>query len=462
MLKHLISIAVGFVFFGTSILMSSCEKDMAIALNNDNVDALSLASVDSLSAYITNVNLGHIPTSGAGAILLGKYNRDGVGSFSVAPYFQVEPENYTFNDIPEDARFDSIELILRTHTRLHVQGDTTKPHVIRAHRLAERLQTTTLQAGGINNVEIPFYVQTPAIFGQQTFQTQEAPLGELTYLPRPGARQRLAIRLQDAFGKDLFDKMKSGDSRVSSSANFTDYMHGFAIMPDSANTSVIAYNDTIQAAIHYSYIGEGGLRTNAQKNLVIRNYNLKYNKFSADRRGTTFQSLAVGSPVAGSQTNGVGLIQAGTGASVRIDIPSLREFLQTPGLAVNKMELEVEVNARQELMFPLPKEQDAPVLYLANTSNVALDFIRSPFAAANSNEIQTGVFVEGNNTGMNPKYTFNLIQYVRTLNSESTGPQTLILSLPPSTLVGTANSLVIANEDNKPKIKLNILYTKFN
>ena len=458
MLKHFIFIAFGFVFFGASILLSSCEKDMAIALNNDNVDALNLASVDSLSVQITNLSMQHIPTSGAGAILLGRYTREGVGSVAVAPYFQVEPEDYNYNDIPDDARFDSIKLVLRTHNQFHVQGDTTKSHTIRAHRVTQRLQTTTLQAGGINNVEIPFYVQTPAIFGHQSFQVGETPLGQLSYLPRPGSRQRLAIRLDDAFGKDLFDKMQADDSRVLSAANFTEYMNGFAVVPDDENTSVIAYNDTIRAEIHYSYIGAGGLRTTAQKNLVIRDYNLKYNKYTADRSGTPFQNLSATTPLPGSQTDGVGLVQAGTGAAVRIEFPSLQNFLQTPGIAVNKMELEVEVQSGQNWMYPLPTGQDAPSLYLANSSGVPLNFIRAPFTT----DIQRGQYTPANNTGQNAKYRFNLIEYIRNVNSESTGPRSLVLSFPPPTLVGTANSFMIATEDSKPKIKLNILYTKFN
>lgn len=458
MLKHFIFIAFGFVFVGASVLLSSCEKDMAIALNNDNVDALNLASVDSLSVQITNLTLQHIPTSGAGAILLGRYVREGVGSVTVAPYFQVEPEDYTYTDIPEDARFDSVRLVLRRHNQLHVQGDTTQSHTIRVHRITQRLETTTLQAGGINNVEIPFYVQNPAIFGDQSFQVDQTPLGELSYLPAPGRRQSLSIRLDNAFGQDLFDKMQADDSRVISAANFTEYMNGFAVIPDEENTSVIAYNDTIQAEIHYSYIGAGGLREAAQKDLVIRNYNLKYNKYTADRSGTPFQSLTPLNPVAGTQTNGVGVVQAGTGAAVRIDFPALRNFLQTPGIAVNKLELEVEVESNESFMYPLPTGQDAPSLYLANSSGVALNFIRAPFTT----DIQRGQYTPANNTGQNATYRFNLIEYVRTINSESNAPSGLVLSLPPASLVGTANSLLIATENNKPKIKLNILYTKFN
>lgn len=431
---------------------------MAIALNNDNVDALNLASVDSLTAQITNLSLEHIPTSGAGAILLGRYMREGVGSVSVAPYFQVVPEDYNYSEIPEDARFDSIKLVLRTHNQWHVQGDTTGSHTIRAHRITQRLQTTTLQAGGINNVEIPFYVQTPAIFGHQSFRVDEAPLGELTYLPRPGIRQRLAIRLNDAFGQDLFDKMQADDSRVLSAANFSEYMNGFAILPDDENTSVIAYNDTVRAEIHYSYIGAGGFRTAATKNLVIRDYSLKYNKYTADRSGTPFQELSATMPLPGTQTGGIGLVQAGTGAAVRIDFPALRNFLQTPGIAINKMELEIEIQSDQTPLFPLAAGQDAPSLYLANSSGVALDFIRAPFTT----DIQRAQYTPANNTGQNATYRFNLIEYIRAVNNESTGARSLVLSFPPATLVGTANSFMIATENNKPKIKLNILYTKFN
>jgi len=77
----------------------------------------------------------------------------------------------------------------------------------------------------------------------------------------------------------------------------------------------------------------------------------------------------------------------------------------------------------------------------------------------------------------NGKYTFNLIDYLNKIKTTAYKNTSLYLSLPPlpvpvgtvggssiaipPQLSSTANRLILAKDGNDPRIKLNILYTKF-
>lgn len=430
---------------------------MSIALNNDNVDALTLNIMDSMTVNLTTMVMPNIPTSGPGALLLGKYTRPDIGNLSSSPYFRIVPSDYDYSSIPTGARFDSVRLELRTHNSGYYYGDTTSQHRISVHRLTQPLEATTLVPGGIHNVLVPIYVEGPAIFGHQEFAYETSPLGELVYHPRPRGLQHLSVRLDDSFGQDIFDKMRNNALEVSSASNFVDYIKGVAIIPDTDNTSLIAYNDTIATHIHYSYIGSDGLRQSESKRLVIDNYDLKFNHFEVDRAGTPFEGLTIENPIPAQQTGGQSFLQAGSGTATRIDIPALTEFLYASDIAINKVELEIEMANSNDLLFPLPTGQSTPMLFIANRSGNIQDFVKIPF----SMNPQSAVYVPGNNTGRNARYVFNLIEYIRTVNDPNMLENFLVLTMGPPTLFTTANLAIIATENNKPKIKLNILYTKF-
>lgn len=430
---------------------------MSIALNSENVDALTLNMIDSLTVNVSTMVLPNVPTSGQGALLLGKYTRSDIGSLSSSPFFRIAPSDFDYSSIPTDARFDSVTLVLRTHSGGYFYGDTTTQHKINVHRLTEPLATTTLVPGGIHNVQVPIYVEAPAIFGHQKFDYEASSLGELTYLPRPRGGQNLSVRLDDAFGQDIFDKMRGNASELRSASNFVEYINGLAVIPDTDNSSLIAYNDTIATNIYYSYIGSDGMRTSESKSLVIDNYTLKYNHFEADRTGTAYEDLDVDNAIPGERTGGQSFLQAGNGVATRIDIPSLRDFLSTSDMAINKVELEVEVSSTNDALYPLPTGQSTPILFIAHGGGNMYDFVKTPF----TQNPQFATHVPGNNTGQNVKYVFNLIEYIRTVNDSDKLQDYLVLSMGPPSLFTTANSAVIATENNKPKIKLNILYTKF-
>lgn len=455
-----------------SLFFVSCDKDMSISLKNENIDNLNLTSSDTLSAVVSTVLMPNIPTSGTGdtttRLLVGKVSQGPIGSVTSNAYFRLMPENVS-NDIPKNAVYDSITLVLRPTFDKYTHGDTTKLQTIVAHRVTQTLEQTTLN-NTMTGLPIPAYISGASIFGQQKFAYDANPLGSVTFMPHMNKRDSVSIRLADAWGAELFEKIRTADYIFNSTANFQEYFKGMVLVPASSNTAMIGFHNILSVKIHYSYNGDDGFKKSSAKTLQMGDRRFHYNNFVADRSGTAFASLSTTKEIPSAASNGVSYIQGGTGVVTKITFPGLAEFMQTQNIAINKAELIIEVASKDLGHYTAALK---PMLWIA-TDNIATGYVNTPFA----NAIQHGNYVVGNNTGRNGRYVFNMIQYIRSANDENAKDKSLFLSVSPqgeqinqgqqvppliipSELYYSANTSILATENNKPKIKLNIVYTKF-
>ncbi len=436
----------------TALFFTSCDKDMAISLKNDNIDNLNVTSVDTLAAVVSTIQLPNIPASGQGMLLVGKVAQPKIGSLEVNTYFRLVQASLT-NDIPAGASFDSINLVIKPNLQRYTYGDTTKFQTIRAHRITENLETSTL-GNSITGQPNPIYYPGATIFAHKSFSYDAEALGSVRFLPHMGKTDSLSIKLSNALGTDLFNKIKNADMTFNSVANFQEYFKGITLRTDDLNTAVVGFKDTLEVNINYSYLGSDGFKKTGSKSLNMGNKAYQYNQFLADRAGTAFATLTSQSTISTEDTDGLSFIQAGTGVGTKIDFPGLKAFMQQPGIAINRAELEIDIESSHLGFYTAAP---IPILLIADDNNIPLNYVTVPF----SNTIQTGTYILGNNTGKPGKYRFNMIQYIRSSLTATSDKQSLILSLASPALFNTANTSILATENNKPKIKLNIVYTKF-
>jgi len=226
------------------------------------------------------------------------------------------------------------------------------------------------------------------------------------------------------------------------------------LVPAETNTAMIGFSDTLQVRVNYSFIGSDGFKKNGSKVLSLSERTLQYNHIEKNVSGTAFAGLTTEKPIESSATSGVTYVQGGSGVVTEIKFPALKEFLLQPGVAINKAELEIELETPHTGMFPaIPN----PILMLAD-SRVAVNYLRDPFGS----DPQFGTYIVGNNTGVKGKYLFNLIQYIKSATEANAEDKSLFLTLAPTMGLGfTPYTSVLATENNKPKVKLNIVYTKF-
>ncbi|SKB67221.1 protein of unknown function [Sphingobacterium nematocida] len=436
----------------TTVSFTSCDKEMNVSLENPN-ENMGIVVVDSMTINTSTFQLLNMPSAGTGTLLVGKSTQPKVGSLKSSSYFLVQLQTLV-NDIPTNAVFDSVNLILRPNRARYFYGDTTKAQTIAVHRVTEEIVTKDI-TNAIDNYNTPIYVTGPTIFNDQKFNFDATALGTKTFNPTIRSLDSISVRLNQSFGQEIFDMVRANDINVTSNESFQQYLKGLVLVPGSQNTAILGLSDTLQMNVNYSYVGSDGFLKRGAKVISAGGKAYQYNNIEHDRTGTAYASLnTTNREISSTATNGEVFIQAGGGLVAKMTIPSLNEFMYEENLAVNKVELIVETAGNNYGFYPTPNQL---MLLIANSNGVPISYVRVPF----SNSIQQATFIPGNDSGINGRYVFNLIDYIKNVNRPEYRGTSLLLSTASPALFGTANGTMIATENGKPKIKLNIVYTKF-
>ncbi|ERJ57804.1 DUF4270 family protein [Sphingobacterium paucimobilis] len=425
---------------------------MSVSLDNSN-DNLGVVVIDSMTINTSTYQLLNLPSTGTGSFLVGKSTQAESGSITSSSYFRVQLQTL-INDIPANAAFDSINLVVRPSSNKYFYGDTTKTQTISVHRVTEEIVLKDI-TNSIEPYNTPIYVTGPTIFNDKKFTFDSTPLGVHSFVPRVNSLDSISIKLDHAFGQEIYDMVKANDYNVTTNESFQQYLKGLVLTPGNQNTAILGLNDTVQVNVNYSYMGSDGFMKKGAKVITSSHKAFQYNNIEYDRTGTAYASIdAVNRELKSAATNGEVLLQAGSGLVAKINIPSLNDFMHEENLAINKVELIVETKGHNYGYYPVP---NALMLLIANSNGVPISYVRAPFATT----IQQATFIPGNDSGTNGRYIFNLIDYTKNINQSDYRGTSLLLSVASPALFGTVNNTIIATENGKPKIKLNIVYTKF-
>lgn len=430
----------------------SCDKDTSISLGTTD-ENFGVTSVDSMTIYTSTYQLLDMPSAGTGVILSGKYMQPNTGSVTSTSYLSLILEQLG-NDIPSNATFDSVNLVLKPSNNRYYYGDTTKMQKIAIHRLNEDIKTKNITTD-IDNFKTPVYVTGATIFNTQKFAYDSTPLGSTSFLPNVRSMDSISIKLDNNFGKDLYDKVINNDWNVTTDQSLLQYFKGIAIVPDVNNSVLLGLSDTVSLNLNYSFIGSDGFIKKGKKSLITASKSLQFNNIEYDRTGTPYAAINENNRgLMSSQTNGNVLLQSGTGLVAKLNIPSLNEFVNGEDIAINKIELIVETTGKNYGPYPNP---NSLMLLIENSNGIPISYVTNPF----STTIQSAIFIPGNETGINGRYIFNLIDYVKNINNTTLKNSSLLLATSSPALFNSGNTAFIATENGKPKIKLNIVYTKF-
>ena len=429
-----------------------CDKDTNISLGTSD-ENFGVISLDSMTINTSTYQLLNMPSAATNLVLVGKSSLADLGSITSTSYMNLIFAS--LNDlIPEGASFDSVNLVIKPSTNRYYYGDTSKTQSIAIHRLNQEIKTENI-TNSVDNFNTPIYVTGATIFNTQKFSYDTTPLGTKSFMPYVNSVDSLDIKLDPVFGKDLYDRIVNKDFSVSSNEALLQYLKGISIVPDANNSTMLGFSDTVRLNLNYSYIGSDGFRKVGQKSLVSLLKPYQFNNIEHDRSGTAYATLNNNvREISSVATNGKVIIQSGSGLAAKIQIPALNEFLTQEDIAINKIELIVETNDKNFGPYPAP---NALMLMVENSNGVPFSYVNSPF----TNTIQSSSFIPGNESGVNAKYVFNLIEYVKRINTPTYRGSSLLLTATSPALFSTVNAASIATENGKPKIKLNIVYTKF-
>lgn len=433
-------------------LFMSCNKDISLSLDDVNED-IAVSFIDSFTVNTSTFQLDYMPSASMGTVLVGKINHPELGSVKSSSYLKLTLDSYTDN-IPENAVFDSVNVVLKPHSTRYYYGDTTQVQTLAVHRVTQEIVMTNLLSS-IDSYKAPVYVTGATIFNNQKFNYDNTALGTGSFRPHIFSLDSISVRLNDTFGKEIFDMVNTNDYNVSSTEAFQNYLKGIALIPGDNNTAVLGLNDTVNININYSYTGPDGFKASGKKVITASGSAYQYNNIEYDRSGTAFANLTANNrELTAAETNNTFYAQAGSGIVTKISIPSLNEFMYNDNISINKAELIIETESVSYGAFPAPSSL---MLLVANKNNIPINYVPVPFG----NTIQQAAFAPGNDVGDNNKYVFNLIDYIKFVNSNRYIDTDLLISTVSPSIFTTVNTVKIATENGKPKIKLNIVYTKF-
>ncbi len=429
-----------------------CNKDISLSLDSSRDETIGLVPIDTVSAKVSTYQLDDIPTSATGTMLVGKNTNAVTGSMKSTAYMRLGIGTISSASIPDDAVLDSVTLVLTPNK--YSYGDTTQLQKISVHRVTEEITQTQIDLTKPVD-ERPVFVTSAAIFSKQKFAYENTPLAELTFKPRIQSADSLFFRFNSTISNELFTMIKNNDNRIQNSTSFQEYFKGLALVPDNS-TALIGFKDTVFLQVHYSFLNNEGTKSVGKQYFSIDNKSYQYNQIESDRSATKFATMTLANPqLVSEKTDGNVFLEGSTGVVAKIEFPTLLELVNNPSIAINKAELVIEVPNGSATIFDQPQSL---VLMVASNNGNPISLLTAPY----STTTQQATLVRGNDFGSNGTYTFNLIEYLTKIKTTAYNNTSLYLSLPTSGLFSTGNRLILAKDnENDPKIKLNILYTKF-
>ncbi len=393
----------------------------AVGCNNDDLifeiggkyvdENMQVIFTDSISVNTYTIKWDSVPTSGYYTFLVGKYPDNVFGNIFCRSYTKVHLPDGT-SSIPNDAVFDSLQMILLYNG--YSIGDTTKPYVIKVHRLENRL--------------IPG--ESDNFFNTSSPDFDPVPYGQITFTPRPVGGDTVKIRLSDTFGSELFDAFKDESDIVAEQSSFENYLKGFVINYDNSNESVIgfhAFGDTIPLLrIFYHYVDLEIIHKRIDFMIGTRYENdisLQFNQITST--DVSFE-LPEGQrdKVPAQETDSTTFIQGGTGIFTKVEIPYLKNILEmNSNIEVLRADLVLEPLSNSYTRNTIPME-----LYAYETNN-ANDFI-TPVTNMADLTIDD-LFYE------NTRYRFDITDFINAKLVEQTDKAPSLLV----TLSGVANTI---------------------
>jgi hypothetical protein len=436
------------LFFAVTLFSCGTDTDAGefvvgsdyLALNN------KVVLVDTVTVDMSTINFDSLVTSSQSRILVGSYDDPIFGKVKSNSYFQLQPNTYTLNTTSgSDTEtvnyvFDSIVMTLKYDN--YYYGDTTKVQTFDIHRLAQKVKPN---------------VDDKSFYNNSTLSYSDESIGSISYKPRPIEKDSITIKMDDAFGSALFQKMKKRE--VTDFDSFIEYFNGLVIVPSTSNSSsVIGFNaSTSMVRMYYSKSPKDIDEEPYVVEFKITDLTKQFNSISLDKTGTLIQNLPVSnSKLSSSLTNRQGFIQSGTGVACRIDFPNIKQlkYISEKGAIVDAQLILKPVNNSYSEQYPLA---DSLRIYVADNLNRMNGYLLNSAGSTVYGVLNKKTDEFNENVG----YTIPIGNFLQTeMWKQSDSRSSLILTLP--SISKTVNRIVLGDQKHpNNKIQLKIYYISY-
>ncbi len=418
------------------VLMTACSSDGFIIGEKLLETCIRTVIIDTCSIRMSTISIDSVVTSGHKSVLCGNY-RDTTSGRTGCIAYVVFTVPGTIDPPDAEIEFDSVDLAMTLNgTWL---GDTTEYHSYNIYPL-ESVIAMPDDEEFYSTYSVPY---------------TEVPLASFSFKPYPLTGDTISVRLPDAFGIDLLEKIMNDDEEILGSQDrFMNYLEGFAITAGENNNTILGINvsDTsMMIRIHYHY------STMARNERVITITPLQERCFygvTSDRNDTPFENL-YGHELLSSMTGNMALVQALTASYVKIDFPYLNNLLELGDFgAVTDAELIIyPVKGTYSEAVPLPSGLS---LYISDEDDVTL----SAITTYSGDALQTGDLVIDDLFNIDTYYSYDITTFLEgQLGAIGINKRNLQLIVPEDELAVSLNTLVAGDASHgRNRIKLRISY----
>lgn len=438
-------------------MVSACQKP-DIKFGDQYLDngLTQVIKIDTFGVDLSTVYIDSFPTSAKGVTLVGGYTDPYFGRIDTKTYFEIAPPSTSTSDFVR-AVYDSMYITLRLNQTYY--GDSTKPVHIDVSRLSK-----VIVAPYTNGIPGSY------LYNNEQYPVYPTPLGSVDVLVRPHLTDSIHIKLDDALGKDLFAKIKAGQSETLNATNFLNYFYGLQISSNTNSAMVFGCKDTLDVKLMYHLPSMN--KDSLAIKFSINNSSHHFTNMSVNRAGTLLQNLGPAIPVgvksnniSSKLTNNMAFTQAASSAMIKIRFPSVKDIVYVKNFTkILKAVLILKpVQGSYNSFYYLPSQLR---LSSTNYSN-ALGSDLTALSSSGSYTTQYGNlyldYLNGQTT-----YSYDITNYIKSVSVNESYPynQDGLLLTPPSTAYETQFSRAIFGDRNNSvannRVELDIYYATVN
>jgi hypothetical protein len=428
------------ILFGCIIWFASCKKaDINFGEEFLVDDGLQVFKTDSFGVDVSTVYLDSFITSNKGTVLVGNYTDPLFGKVAAQSFFELYPPSY-ITDFTGTS-LDSICLVLKSNIG-NYYGDSTKPYNITVQELADSIY--------LNENKTSFY-------NHSKYNAKAAVLGDRTFAFYPLSNSQITIKLDNAIGFALLNKLKNTtDNTLKSSAAFLEYFRGIKLSSNT-NDMVAGFSDGVLMRLYYKI--PALLDEHKSIDFMMGNKAHQFNNITIDRNGSAIQNIATKREISASLTNNAGYTQAATGSMIKLTFPSIKDVLKIPNFAkVLKASLTIRpVQNTYSYHYFLPPFLRLSTTDLNNKVGDDLAYVTSNGSLA----VQLGALQTDYYLQEKTEYQYDLTEYIKNVlkPQNNTSGEGLLLTPPSPNFENELARVVIGNRNNSlGKIELKIYY----
>ena len=336
--KLLITLAIITLYFSACTKIDTTKLGIELIPTVDNIHTFetTLDVVANTYAFPTDVNDTTVPKLSKSSLhALGYLNDPLFGTTRASIFVELKPEYFKFNfPIPKDSliAFDSAVLVLGYK---NAYGDTNSGLNAKVYQITKP-DFTEDTTKVIYNTSTDIAYNAGNIIGQAPFTTKSL-TAQKKLATGDSVSNQLRIKIDQTFARALFEK--DSTNVFASDEAFTNYLKGFAIVPDAGIGNALAYFSLIDSKLEFHY----RKKNNGKIDTTSTSFYSTGTSAHANRVERVYASGEINNhfatPPAGDN---VVYVQSAPGTYVRVSIPKLAEFKAKGNVVINRAELSVE------------------------------------------------------------------------------------------------------------------------